>query len=116
MAKNWAVVAISFLLLLSVAVVTARSHRPDSETPGHQGPGFMRCLTEEQREAVRERVAALREAGATHREIRTSIGEMLKEYGVEPPEDRARGRGRMGLHPSLTEEQRRSVREKIMEL
>ena len=116
MAKNWAAVAVSFLLLLSVAVVAAESHQADSGRSGHRDRGFMQSLTEEQREAVRDRMAELREAGATHQEMRASIAEMLEEYGVEPPETCGKGRGRKGFHPDLTEEQRETVREKIAEL
>jgi hypothetical protein len=76
----------------------------------------MQSLTEEQREAVRERMTELREAGATHQEIHASIAEMLEEYGVEPPEKCGERRGRIGFHPDLTEEQREAVREKIAEL
>lgn len=116
MTKNWTVVAVSFLLLLSVAVVAAGSHRADSEGPGYRGRSFMQSLTEEQREAVRERMAELRETGASHQEIHASIAEMLEEYGVELPEKCGKRLGRIGFHPSLNEDQRKAVREKIAEL
>ena len=42
-------------------------------------------LTDEQRIAIREKVAEMRESGAKREEIRTTVVEMLKEYGIEVP-------------------------------
>ena len=39
-------------------------------------------LTDEQRIAIREKVAEMRESGAKREEIRTTVVEMLKRYGI----------------------------------
>jgi TRAP-type C4-dicarboxylate transport system substrate-binding protein len=86
--------------------------------PGHGRGGFWKDLTEEQREAVQERIKELREEGATREEIHTAVAEMLKGYGIELPEKRGEGhRGDLRqLLSGLTDEQRQAVREKIREM
>jgi hypothetical protein len=42
-------------------------------------------LTDEQRAAIREKVAEMKEAGVTRKEIRTTVKEMLEGYGIEVP-------------------------------
>ena len=43
-------------------------------------------LTDEQRTAIKEKIAEMKEAGASRKEIREAVAEMLKEYGIEDPE------------------------------
>jgi len=90
---------------------------------GHHGKGFLSNLTDEQREAVQEKMEEMREQGATPEEVHTAVVEMLKGYGIEVPEDwkGLHGRGGFGPGPGgfwkdLTDEQRQAVHEKIKEL
>ncbi len=76
----------------------------------------MEKLTEDQSKAVREKVKEMRDRGASRKEIRAAMNEMLKGYGIESPERRARGRGRRKLMEKLTDEQRKAVREKVKEM
>ncbi|TET83644.1 T9SS type A sorting domain-containing protein, partial [candidate division TA06 bacterium] len=73
----------------------------------------MEKLTEDQSKAVKEKVKEMRDRGASRKEIRAAMNEMLKGYGIELPERRARGRGRRKLMEKLTDEQRKAVREKV---
>ncbi|NOZ62135.1 MAG: T9SS type A sorting domain-containing protein [Calditrichaeota bacterium] len=50
------------------------------------GPGVMSQLTEEQRQAIHDRVEELREQGATRQEIHETVRQMLEEFGVNLPE------------------------------
>ncbi len=85
--------------------------------------GFMADLTDEQREAVHEKIKEMRDQGATRAEVHTAVAEMLKGYGIEVPEDWPGPHGRGGFGPGpggfwedLTKEQREAVREKIREM
>jgi uncharacterized membrane protein len=95
---------------------------------GERGPrhnrGFMKFsdqLTEDQRSALKEKVESLREEGASREEIHNEVTNMLKEYGIEVPEDfkgsrekkgRRPGKGFMHFTEELTAEQRASIHEK----
>ncbi len=90
---------------------------------GHRHGGFWRNLTDEQRQALREKKEELRSQSATHEEIRAAVAEMLEGYGVELPEDWPGPHGRGGFGPGpggffedLTKEQREAVHEKIKEM
>ena len=55
-----------------------------------QGRGYKKFsdqLNDEQRAALQEKVEQMREDGATRGEIHTEIGKMLKEYGIDVPND-----------------------------
>ena len=57
--------------------------------PFHRGRmGFMGQLTEEQQNQVREKIQELKDQDASREEIRAAIGELLKQFGIEPPEGR----------------------------
>jgi len=79
---------------------------------------FFGRLTHEQRKAVQEKVKEMRSQGATREEIHTTVAEMLKGYGIEPPEHWGKGHWGVGRHflSSLTDEQRKVVREKMKEM
>ena len=91
---------------------------------GH-GRGFMKFgdqLTDDQKVAIKEKVESLREEGASREEIHTEVSAMLKEYGIEIPDDRREYRGKRGrrsemgwMHFSeeLNDEQRNAIREKV---
>ncbi|KPL02845.1 MAG: hypothetical protein AMJ90_04660 [candidate division Zixibacteria bacterium SM23_73_2] len=90
---------------------------PEKWGKGHRG-GHMRFLselTDEQREAVRDKIEEMRSQGVTREEIHTAVAEMLKGYGVELPERWGEGPpgGHMRFLSNLTEEQREAVRNKI---
>ena len=54
---------------------------------GHRKAGFKANLTEEQREAIREKVKEMRSQGATRGQIHDVVNEMLEGYGFESPEN-----------------------------
>jgi DNA-binding transcriptional regulator YhcF (GntR family) len=87
---------------------------------GHGKAGFKANLTDEQREAIREKKEEMRSQGATREEIRSAKAEMLKAYGIEVPEDwhgsKGFGHGKAGFKANLTDEQRQTLREKIREM
>lgn len=51
----------------------------------HQRRYIMSQLSDEQRQAVRQKINQMREAGATREQIRTQVMEMIKEFGIEIP-------------------------------
>jgi DNA-binding transcriptional MerR regulator len=87
---------------------------------GHRGSGFMSDLTDEQKEAVWDKIKEMRDRDATREEIHTAVAEMLKGYGIDVPEDwpgpRGFGHRKDGFMSNLTDEQRESVKEKIKEM
>ena len=90
---------------------------------GHGKTGFKANLTDEQREAIREKKEEMRSQGATREEIRAAKAEMLKGYGIELPEKcRLLGgseglrHNRGGFMANLTDDQRQTLREKIKEM
>jgi len=74
-------------------------------------------LTEEQQTMLHEMVTEMREAGATREAIRAAVGEKLREFGIEVPEDRGqRPRRADGPFANLTEDQRAEIRAKVTEM
>jgi DNA-binding transcriptional regulator YhcF (GntR family) len=94
------------------------------DPPGnHHGPGFLEGLTDEQKEAVKEKIKEMRSQNASREEIHAAVAEMLKGYGIEVPADSVGPHGRGGFGPGpggfwkdLTEEQREAIQEKIKEM
>ncbi len=95
------------------------------EVPEHWGKGFsggprrfFGRLTDEQREAVQEKVKQMRDQGASPEEIHAAVAQMLKGYGIDLPEHW--GKGFQGdprrFFGRLTDEQRKVVREKMKEM
>ena len=100
---------------------------PDDSTGPHRRggfgppgpPNFFEKLTEEQRAAVQAKMKELRDNNASPEEMRTTIDEMLKSYGIEIPPDSLRpppGPGPAGFWGDLTEEQREAIQTKIKEM
>ena len=88
---------------------------------GCDGKGLLSGLTEEQREAVQGKVKEMRTQGATREEVGTAVREILKGYGVEPPENAGGLNGPTrfgynGFYSKLTDEQRETVLGKIKEM
>jgi beta-phosphoglucomutase-like phosphatase (HAD superfamily) len=85
-----------------------RGHKP--------GRGFMRFsdeLTEEQRATIHEKAKTMHEHGDSREEIHTEIGKMLKEYGIEVPDDFGEHRE---MCNKLNREQRKTIRTKMREM
>ena len=96
---------------------------------GERGPrpgrGFMKFadqLSDEQQQAIEEKVKTLREEGANREEIHSEVSAMLKEYGIEVPENSERFKGKRGHRPGrgwmhfsdeLSDEQRKAIHEKV---
>jgi hypothetical protein len=117
---------IGILILLAAVVLSPASDALAGRgigKPGdpHRGQGIFSSLTSEQREAVHARVTEMRENGASREEVHAAVGEMLKSYGIELPEDwnekphGRRGPGRRFM-TQLTEEQREAVRARVTEM
>ena len=97
------------------------------EHPGSRGekcggerahhPPFLDQLTEEQRDTLHAMVEEMKEAGASHDDIRAAVHEKLEGWGIELPERPREPRGhRREVFKQLTEEQRTAVREMIREM
>ncbi|MGB8658714.1 MAG: FlgD immunoglobulin-like domain containing protein [Candidatus Zixiibacteriota bacterium] len=103
---------------------------PDDSTgphhPGFFGPGpggFWKDLTQEQRDAVQQKLKEMKSQNASREEIHAAVTEMLKGYGIQVPEDSTGphhpgffGPGPGGFWKDLTEEQRQTVQDKIKEM
>jgi hypothetical protein len=111
---------LALFLFVSVQMGIPASALAQGHPGGPHGPGFLNGLTQEQREAVHDRIAEMRDQGATREDIHTAVAGMLEAYGVDVPERWSRFGG-FG-HPwgefwaDLTEDQREAVREKIAEM
>ncbi len=120
--KKSSIIAGIIVLVVLVGVLTGASDvlLAEGHKGGHHGKGFWADLTEEQREAVREKKEEMRSQGATREEIRAAVAEMLRAYGIEVPEDchgpRGFGHPKAGFKANLTEEQREAIREKKEEM
>ncbi len=76
-------------------------------------------LTDEQREAIQEKMKELQSQNASPKEIKAEVDKMLEGFGIEPPEHPGPG-GPGGFGPpflsKLTDEQREAVMEKIKKM
>ncbi len=94
-----------------------RGHRPGKLLGRH-----FKNLSEEQKDALKEKVDQLHEQGASHEEIRAEVQKMLKEFGVDVPDDSLLRMGRRKGFPhgfpgiDLSKEQRMAIREKVKSL
>ena len=111
------------ILVLAVAMLgtalTYAGGRGTRRSGQHQGRGLNLCadLTDEQQDAIREKVTELKEAGATREEIHTTVGEMLEGFGVELPEDwDQRPRRGDGPFANLTEAQRNEIHQMVTDM
>jgi DNA-binding transcriptional regulator YhcF (GntR family) len=112
-------ITLAAILLLAVAMVSGSvvDARGGRHALKGMAAGICTTLTDEQRAAIHEKVAEMREAGATREEIRTAVAEMLKEYGIEVPDEWLSSKGNgYYLCADLTDEQRAAIREKIAEM
>jgi DNA-binding transcriptional regulator YhcF (GntR family) len=102
-----------------VALVYAGRSGSVPEGHGHHGPsgGFLSQLTEEQRDAIHEKIMEMKDAGASREEIHQAVREMLEGYGIEPPEPGEGPRGPHGkLGELLNEEQRGAIHDIVTEM
>jgi DNA-binding transcriptional regulator YhcF (GntR family) len=86
-----------------------------------QRGGFMQQLTEEQRQAVHEKIQNLRAQDVPREEITTTIAELLESWGIDVPENFGERFGKRGprgnpLFDQLSDEQRKAIQDKIHEL
>jgi uncharacterized protein YoaH (UPF0181 family) len=114
-------ISIGTLVLFTLFIVSPTGDVLGQCVGGHNGKGFFAGLTEEQREAVQEKVKEIRSQSAAREEIHAAVAELLKGYGIEPPEkpeglNKPMGFGPGGFLDKLTDEQREAVREKIKEM
>jgi len=111
-------ISIGVLVLFALIIMHPWEDILGQHPRSYDGKGFLSCLTEEQREVVKEKVEELRSQDASREEIRTAVAELLKGYGIELPEHQGKGPrgGFRGSFSGLTKEQRKAVREKIGEM
>jgi DNA-binding transcriptional regulator YhcF (GntR family) len=120
--KRFSIIAgiLTLLLLVSVLVGTSNAVLGQGPGAGYHGKGFCSNLTDEQRQAVQEKIKEMKSQDATREEIHSAVAEMLKGYGIEVPEDChgpiGFGPGKGGFEANLTEEQREAVQEKKEEM
>ena len=113
---------ISILILVFFALLIANPwNEALSQRGGQHGfRGFLSNLTDEQRQAVHEKIKEMRSQDATRAEIRAAVAEMLEGYGIEMPEGWPGpfgfGHGQGGFCHDLTEEQREAVRDRVKEM
>jgi DNA-binding transcriptional regulator YhcF (GntR family) len=127
------IVALFLLVSVPFSINNTAFAQPQGCDPGqeilpdpsgdHHGPGFLEGLTDEQKEAVSEKIKEMRSQGASREEVHTAVAEMLKGYGIEVPADSVGPHGRGGFGPGpggfwkdLTKEQREAVQAKIKEM
>lgn len=112
-------ITLAAILLLAVAMVSGSvvDARGGRHALRGMAAGICTTLTDEQRTAIHEKVAEMREADATREEIRTAMAEMLKEHGIEVPDEWLnRGGNGYYLCDDLTDEQRAAIQEKVAEM
>lgn len=122
MIKKFALAAILLLAVMMATVLVANAGMgKNARTGKHALVGMAACmgatLTDEQRAAIQEKVTEMKDAGASRREIREAIAEMLAEYGIEVPDEwfYRLGKGYY-LCADLTDEQRTAIKEKVAEM
>ena len=81
--------------------------------PGRGLREFSDQLTNEQRAAIREKAKTMHEQGISREEIHTQIGNMLKEYGIDVPDNFGQHRE---MWKNLSDVQRKTIREKMREM
>jgi hypothetical protein len=111
---------LALFLFVSVQMGIPASALAQGHPGGPHGPGFLNGLTQEQREAVHDRIAEMRDQGATREDIHTAVAGMLEAYGVDVPERWSRprgfGHGPGGFWVDLTQEQRQAIQDKMEEM
>ena len=126
MKSRFTVILMALAVVTMIAAGTGYAGREGATGPaqGRGHGGFLDQLTEEQRDAVHEKIREMRDTGADREEIRAAVHEMLEGWGIEPPERPRRGgegRDREGMHhppffEQLSEEQIGAVRNKVREM
>jgi DNA-binding transcriptional regulator YhcF (GntR family) len=113
------------MVLVFLIGILASSNSPAQECGKyHKARGFWSELTQEQRKSVEDKIAQMRDQGATREETHAAVTEMLKGYGIEVPADSVGLQGRQDFgfpgsprfFKNLTPEQRGAVRAKLKEL
>ena len=110
------------LILVSVLVVAMISGGAllsvfasfDERKNFSQGPRrpWLGELTDAQKEELKQTIEDMKEAGATHEEIKEAVDAKLDAWGIEVPENPRGGY----LRDQLTDEQKEELSEKMQEL
>ena len=108
-------VIMGLFALLTLSLTESVSAQP------HHGRGFWTDLTDEQKEAIHNKITELRDQGATREEIHEAISIMLEEFGFDLPEKGDGPHEPFGPHQGplwedLNMEQREAIRNKINEM
>ena len=111
-----ALVAAMVLTLSGLAWADEGDAKPEGQHAGYLKQGIMQQLTPEQREELKVRIGELREEDATPQEIRTAVGEMFKEWGVQPRQLWGAAVARVGMLRQLSPEQREQIQNEIQTL
>jgi len=110
--------ALILLSVVAVAAILGSMVLPtyalgDEERNRGLPPPWLDDLTDEQREAIEQKVQEMREAGASREEIRAEINAMLEEWGVEVPEFHGPTPPWLG---NLTDEQRAEIDQIVQDM
>ena len=120
MNRKW--IGVSLVVALLAAGIVSAFILADETNKEWKNHGCFDQLTEEQREAAKQKMQELQDAGATHEEIREAMQQFMEELGIDTKECGMKGqkgfgqKGFGGCHDQLTEEQREAAKQKIQEL
>ncbi len=106
-------VAALVLMLTGLVWADQGAAKPEGQRVGYLQQGIFQQLTPEQREQLKDKIAAMKESGASKEEIHKAVVEMLKDWGVKP---KALERWGKGIMQQLTAEQREQLKEKVKAL
>jgi mRNA-degrading endonuclease RelE of RelBE toxin-antitoxin system len=115
-------ISIGILVLFALIIMHPWEVISAQHPQGPEGKGFLSGLTDEQREAIQDKVKELQNQNASPEEIKAEVDKMLKGYGVVLPEKPEGANKPMGFGPpgdlldKLTGEQREAIQKKVKEL
>ncbi len=95
MKRRWITLGVSITMAAVILAAASGAYAQSSMPRGGEnwprapllGRGYCSNLTAEQRQAVQDRLDEMIEGGATRQQVRSALGEMLRGYGVELPDD-----------------------------
>ena len=118
-------ISFGILFIFSTNTAMGTSNQPSNFTkdngagflgnsPNYGGKGFWDQLTEEQKKELRNMINEMKNQGASRKEIRAAINEKLKEWGIDRP--KRKKRGKKGFWDKLTDAQKKELRDMINEM
>ncbi|MEN6645299.1 MAG: hypothetical protein ABFE08_22895 [Armatimonadia bacterium] len=108
--------ALLALALVTCSVVAFAQGGKGQRGGGQQGKIFQQ-LTDEQKTQLQTKLEELKAAGAKPEEVRATVQEMLKGWGIETPQGQGgRGAGMRAVMEKLTPEQREQLQAKMKEM